>query len=553
MILHDLVGHMKAPGSLIGLLGALSLGACTTGDPTFEQYSYRSIDFPRSYINDLQTKPWIGPLYALRDNSEENNELSVRPYRVALSGFPHMSDSVKNQITGVKVYLASNENAIQLETSMGEVTNLGAGAMAGAAAGAIAGSQGAFDAQCMGDIIVCGLFYISVTTVFSVGGAVVGTISTAANKIEQARREKFVETIKDNFSDLKPAKEFLNMVKSRVAAEKAEIILSDNIGSEPQSKIPEQYINNDAVGKLVGKTGNVLELKTISLSQEVDYKKAALGISLDKIGLYPIDEGAGQKYSFAAIAEMAFAVPVDERIKAAPDVALTDDDYVIIKRRFPVMLAPYNLDEWMAGGGKLFETEMHRSFDIISERMIDYVFRIHRNDFEMASISGRQTAVAAPYRIKIISPGEDKYDYGDDLLWALNPLDFRTEPAGRNDQQNNCKPISVRTDRPTFTWMSVPATARGSDLNIDGEDLKYDLRIFDNGLREVYRINDIRGTNHKINKPLVRGKIHYWTVRANFIKDGKKRITDWTVCGDSPFDYPYVDDEPIHEYYPFIT
>ena len=140
--------------------------------------------------------------------------------------------------------------------------------------------------------------------------------------------------------------------------------------------------------------------------------------------------------------------------------------------------------------------------------------------------------------------------FGDDLAWALNPFNASSPlPSDKRLNASGCLPIRVETSTPSFSWQPVPETRNGETLAVPAEALRYDFRVFDDGLREVHRADDLVTPDYIMPAPLDAKAVYYWTVRARFELNGETRVTDWATCGESS-DYPHVLDEAVNMYHP---
>ena len=97
--------------------------------------------------------------------------------------------------------------------------------------------------------------------------------------------------------------------------------------------------------------------------------------------------------------------------------------------------------------------------------------------------------------------------------------------------------VEVDTLKPTFRWH--PLTI-GADPPVDQETLRidnitYEIRIWrtvssDAG-KLVYQRRRLTTTEHHLEQALNYGTRYYWSVRAHFDIDGKKRTSEWTLAG----------------------
>jgi hypothetical protein len=102
--------------------------------------------------------------------------------------------------------------------------------------------------------------------------------------------------------------------------------------------------------------------------------------------------------------------------------------------------------------------------------------------------------------------------------------------------------VEVDSLQPTFRWESFP---RKQDRMADKEGIlshltsvTYDLQIWlaENGLpsARVYAKQGLTDTSHRINQPLARATMYFWTIRARFQINGESRVTEWGMSDWGP-------------------
>ena len=277
-----------------------------------------------------------------------------------------------------------------------------------------------------------------------------------------------------------------------------------------------------------------------------------LKLSIDRFGLYPVRENGKLGYSLAIVAGLTFIRPVTEDAPDTGDeVVLTGGtgsgmmDFVVHHRDYPVIRPSYTLEQWAEQGGTLMTTELDAALDFLASRMVDYTLRLYR--------TGPDGVSPAIYRLAVTLPERRTVNFGDDLVWALNPLNASgTPPTTVAQSQGGCMTTRVDSLTPTFRWMPVPQTEDGTLLDAPETGLRYDVRIFDGGLREVLRVDDLDEPEFIPSSPLPAQSALFWTVRAQFELNGERRVTDWAMCGQ-PAGYPQIFDETPTLYYPIRT
>jgi hypothetical protein len=93
--------------------------------------------------------------------------------------------------------------------------------------------------------------------------------------------------------------------------------------------------------------------------------------------------------------------------------------------------------------------------------------------------------------------------------------------------------VEVDSLQPTFYWQPFP---RPEDfLAGKVKDVTYELRIWrmtpgESG-KIVYARRDLKSPYHKLEEPLETASKYFWSVRAYFLIDGHKRVTEWGLAG----------------------
>ena len=569
---------------------ALALAGCATA-PIHDQHSYEQLEFSRGLNNELGEAEWLipegeepgrsdvemgmmvlgGPLMWMLGPSPEMRRMRTarhlqqhlsspegRPALMTLSGFPHMSDAARAHGSDLAIVTRNAVPGIDFETSMGEMTNPAIGFLGGAAAGFGVGADAMSGANCSGDAgALCLVFAIGLLATTTAGGAVIGTVNAEANRQELRARERFIEGLDTSLHDAQPLADLaamveLELIQSGFAAEAREITIP--IAAQPlQSESREEVEGITALsapgtwhvagGSLPGAIPEAAGLiSTERLYEAIEAGGGSvLELALPHVGLYPIEGRDGMTYSLAMVAEFAVAIEVpgdyepqsDEAIYMLPsDGPHNQRRFAVLWRRVPTMLPPHSLEGWSDNSAALFETELERVTQITAERIVDFAFRVKRED-----ISGEILAT----RVVPIYPGTDRLTFADDLAWALNPFNFGPMPSTR--QNNECEIVGVSGVTPTFEWAALPEMA----------GITYDLRVFDDGFRIVHRANEVTGVAYEIPEGLRPNTTYFWTVRARFKENSRTRVTDWAVCGETMTPLPFIDDQRVLEFFPFRT
>lgn len=542
---------------------ALSVSACATPTKrTSHQRGYAELEVPRSiaadYIEsgDLRKGDWMAS--ARRSTGMDG---VAREKILLLNAAPYISEDSRSKLIEARIITASAPTGLTIQTSLAELADPVSGAFAGAGLVAGAFAEDWPDLSgCEGDPIgglVCGLF-ISTVIVTVAAGAAVGAAVGAAEMADENARKNLADDIKRNLGDTRPLADLIAELQTELSSFRPEAPSIDN----EQLEYPgPAFLRSEGPGKWLVAGTPVIDADR--LSPEATLSKAALSaipppgeehgpvlaVGISKFGLYPVQENGKLYYSLAVVSELTFARPVTLDMPARGDeVVLTGGlhsgsvDYVVHHRKFPVIRPAYSLEHWRNQGSVLFASELEAALKRTAERMVDYSGRLYRHDTAAEGSSA--------YRLVPISPSSKVATFSDDIAWALNPLNASgTPPSDKRLNESGCMPMRVQTRTPTFSWQPVPETRNGEMLPIPEAVLRYDVRIFDDGLREVHRANDLDSPDYILRNPLEAKAVYYWTVRARFELDGQTRVTDWAMCGQHS-DYPHVLDEAVNLYFP---
>ena len=108
----------------------------------------------------------------------------------------------------------------------------------------------------------------------------------------------------------------------------------------------------------------------------------------------------------------------------------------------------------------------------------------------------------------------------------------------------------VSLNRPTLSWAPFPGIEESSpgigaffglprkspfvDVDLDKVgSVTYQLRIWnvenDTPTEIFYDRSGIEDTSHRVDKRLRSGRVYFWSVRAEFVYEGKTRLTAWSI------------------------
>ena len=97
--------------------------------------------------------------------------------------------------------------------------------------------------------------------------------------------------------------------------------------------------------------------------------------------------------------------------------------------------------------------------------------------------------------------------------------------------------VEVDTLTPTFSWqpLAIRADRKTAMEPARIENITYEIRIWRvirrDGDKLVYLAEKLTTTEHRLEQPLDPDTRYYWSVRAHFEIDGRKRTTEWTLAG----------------------
>ena len=545
------------------LSAALVLSACANKhEPVYRQAGYSQLGVPRSEVADYMRSPHLrrdDGVSALRlqyhgDGIEPNRKLY-------LNGAPYLSEVSRGLLASAELVPVERDTGLTIHTSFRDMLDPVSGAFIGATLTADAIISDMPDMSgCGGDPVselFCGLFITSAVVVIA-GGGLVGAAIGAADQVELGARERLAEDIRLKMGDVRPLAQLMNLLE----AELGRAVGEQDVPAEAAGRI-------EAVGTMDGRYWRVGaapvlpadapppadRLSALAYASELPLSADAppvLKLSIDRFGLYPVEENGKLGYSLAIVAGLTFIRPVTT---AAPDMGdelvLTGGagsgmmDFVVHHRDYPLIRPSYTLEQWAEDGSSLMATELDAALNMLSGRMVDQTLRLYRK--------GRDGVSPSIYRLEVTLPERRTVNFGDDLVWALNPLNASgTPPTTVARSQGGCMTTRVDSLTPTFRWMPVPQSEDGDLLDIAESGLRYDVRIFDGGLREVLRVDGLDEPEFIPSSPLPAQSALFWTVRAQFELGGEQRVTDWAVCG-RPTGYPHVFDETPNLYFPIRT
>lgn len=99
--------------------------------------------------------------------------------------------------------------------------------------------------------------------------------------------------------------------------------------------------------------------------------------------------------------------------------------------------------------------------------------------------------------------------------------------------------VEVNSLQPTLRWQRFPR-AKDQEADTEGnldrvENVSYELRVwktvYGNSGRLVYARAGLKTTSHAVEQPLEPLTKYIWTVRAQFLLDGRYQVNEWGLAG----------------------
>ena len=211
------------------------------------------------------------------------------------------------------------------------------------------------------------------------------------------------------------------------------------------------------------------------------------------------------------------------------------DDSEIFSDTFYYESLPRTLSAWEAGPSKLREA-FEKGYGEIVETSVEKIFFLHQTAIDSIWSGAKHCMLRA------ISP---EYP-GPDLF-------FRQWKVPRAD-----------TLRPTFKWEPFPREkdkeADRADIRSPISDVTYELKVWKGtkGAPDdlVYTRQGIPDSEHAVEIGLEPLTEYFWTVRAEFVLEGQRRVTKWSYSRLPwlPGRDPCLDNSiPLYHYYRFET
>jgi hypothetical protein len=93
--------------------------------------------------------------------------------------------------------------------------------------------------------------------------------------------------------------------------------------------------------------------------------------------------------------------------------------------------------------------------------------------------------------------------------------------------------VEVDSLQPSFHWQAFPKSE--DSLACKVREVTYELRIWrmtpgESG-KVVYARRDLKSPYHKLEEPLEPASKYFWSVRARFLIEGHRRVTEWGLAG----------------------
>lgn len=173
----------------------------------------------------------------------------------------------------------------------------------------------------------------------------------------------------------------------------------------------------------------------------------------------------------------------------------------------------HSADIWTKGNGALTRTELARASQVLAERVVEHFF-LRTPWLGQADESLRANVCGI---LPIAAPDVAMY-------------------VGAGAQP----PVKVDSLAPRLAWAERPASsstpAAGPPASVPPEDLRYDLRVFEEfdwGPGELaYERYGLAGTGHRLESELKPATMYFWTLRVRYAVDGEPRATRWSATAE---------------------
>ncbi len=201
-------------------------------------------------------------------------------------------------------------------------------------------------------------------------------------------------------------------------------------------------------------------------------------------------------------------------IRAQARAIRTGDGAEILSREFIYSGGRYRLSQWSDRRGELLLESLGSGYQVLGEHIFDGVFRLYSFPYRGVQSAGLLSAAfgLAPEYPPTRGQLSDDRIFGPSFEW-----------------------FSVDSLRPTLRWQAFP---RSADIKAAPADMQrarnvhYDLVV----ARErelapsevVYRRSELPSNSHQLEQELQPGARYFWSVRASFDLDGRRRVTRWS-------------------------
>ncbi|OAI03499.1 hypothetical protein A1353_14360 [Methylomonas methanica] len=241
-----------------------------------------------------------------------------------------------------------------------------------------------------------------------------------------------------------------------------------------------EIINNYDIGQESQKLNENLKLQGFD---------TALELAIDEIG-FDGGDGEGDHPSFAFF------------IKGSYRIINVANNTVFYNGQLYYKSINHTLEEWAAEDSKLLQNEFNQGYHKLSSEILENSFLLF--DVPADSLSNDDSCVLKP-------------------IYPI--LDF-----GFFD--NKLRFVQVNSLQPELSWAAFPREIDKEKYGDQIKDVTYDLKILPVIAGSVgtviYERIEIPEPHHKIDTSLISFSDYFWTVRARFMLNGQKRITNWS-------------------------
>lgn len=192
-------------------------------------------------------------------------------------------------------------------------------------------------------------------------------------------------------------------------------------------------------------------------------------------------------------------------VRTTDNVELFATDYIYLGKRLTVA-------EWVADEGKELLHALETGYEALGAHIHESVFLLYRFPDQAPGLLGNLIPTT----------------------FGLAPILPATNAGPTGERLDRFHFMSTDKLRPTLQWERFPREAdlkRAPAEMARAKNITYDLILTrENNLfpaEVIYRREGLTENTHELDTPLTRDTRYFWTVRARFELDGRRRVTEW--------------------------